>query len=53
MKQNIACFICSEGLKQLLMRVILMVYWNQFIGTLYQTYKNQLKRDLVGLLFQL
>ena len=44
MKQNIAPFIHPKGLKQLLMRVILMMYLNQSIVILYQTYKNLLKK---------
>ena len=40
MKQNIAHFIRSQGLKQLLMKVILVIYLNQSIARLYQTYKN-------------
>ena len=39
-KQNIAAFTGPQRLKQLLMRLILMMSFNQSILRLYQTYKN-------------
>ena len=39
-KQNKASFISSPSLKQLLVRVILMMYLNQYVVQLYQTCKN-------------
>ena len=39
-KQNIAPFICPQRLRQLLMRMILVMCLNQSIVELYQTYKN-------------
>ena len=40
LKQNIAAFTGPQRLKQLLMRLILMMSFNQSILRLYQTYKN-------------
>ena len=42
MKENTALFICSQRLKQLLMRGILIIYLNQSIVRLYQTNKKYL-----------
>ena len=39
-KQNITPVILTQKLKQLLMKVILMMYLNQSIVLLYPTYKN-------------
>ena len=50
MKQNIAPFIRPQRLKELLVRVILMIYLNQPKVTLHQTYKNLLKNVQVVLL---
>ena len=52
-RQNRAPFIRSEMLKKLLRRVILMMYLNQSIVQLHQTYKNILEKVRVGLLIQL
>ena len=40
LKQNIAAFTGPQRLKELLMRLILMMSFNQSILRLYQTYKN-------------
>ena len=48
-----APFVFSQGLKQLYMRAILMIYLNQCAVQLYQTFKNCLERDCLGLLIQL
>ena len=39
--------------KQLLMKVILMMYLNQSIVRIYQTYKNHLEKVSAGLLIRL
>ena len=39
-QQNIEPFIRTQKQQQLLMKVILRMYLNQFIVALYQTYKN-------------
>ena len=39
-QQNIALFISTENQKELLLKAILMMYLNQSIERLYQTYKN-------------
>ena len=39
-KQYIAPFIWTQKQKQLLMKVTLMMHFNQSIALLYQTYKN-------------
>ena len=49
-KRNIALFI--QRLKQLFMTVTLMMYLNQSIVLLCQTYKNLLEKVRVGLLIQ-
>ena len=49
-KQKIAPFILSQRQKQLLMRVILMMYLNQSLARLYQTRKNHLVKVTAGLL---
>ena len=36
MKQNIAGFILPQMLKQLLMRVLMMMYWSKYRVRLYQ-----------------
>ena len=40
MKHYIESFIGTHKQKQLLMKVTLMIYFNQSIVLLYQTYKN-------------
>ena len=52
MKQIIGLFIRTPKQEQLLMKEILMMYLNQFILRMYQTYKNLQKRFWVGLLIQ-
>ena len=52
MKQNIAPFIHSQKLKQLLMTMILMMYLNQSIAQLYQAYKNVLEKVWFSLLIK-
>ena len=47
MKQNIALFTSPQKMKQISMRVILMMYLNQSIIRLHQTDKNDLERDPV------
>ena len=49
---NAKPFIQTQKQKQLLMRVILMMYLYQFIVRLYQTYKNLKEKVLAGLLIQ-
>ena len=44
MKLNIAHFHVRQRLNQLLMRVILMMYLNQFVVRLYHTYKRCLEK---------
>ena len=39
-KQNMTPFIRTQKQKQLLMKVMLVMYLNQYILQLYQTYKN-------------
>ena len=51
-KQNMASFIQTQKQEQLLMKVILMMFLNQFILRLYQTYKNLQEKIQVGLLTQ-
>ena len=53
MQQNIAPFILTQQQKQLLMKVILMMYLNQSIGRLYQTSKDMLEKVQARLLTQL
>ena len=48
-KQNIAPFIQPQKQKQLLMKVILMTYFNESIVQLYQIHKNHLEKVQVGL----
>ena len=43
MQQNIARFIRTQKQKQLLMRIIMMMYSNQSIVRLYQTYIENLQ----------
>ena len=43
MQQNIARFIRTQKQKQLLMRIIMMMYSNQSIARLYQTYIENLR----------
>ena len=43
MQQNIARFIRTQKQKQLLMRIITMMYSNQSIVRLYQTYIENLR----------
>ena len=43
MQQNIARFIRTQKQKQLLMRIIMMMYSNQSIVRLYQTYIENLR----------
>ena len=38
-KQNVAPFIPTQN-RQLLMKVILIMYLNQYIELIYQTYQN-------------
>ena len=52
-KPSIAPFIRPQRLKQLLMRIILMMYLNQSIVRFYQTYKNFLGKVRFELLIQL
>ena len=52
-KQNIPHLVQTQKQKLLLMKVILMIYFCQFVLQLYQTYKNILEKILVGLLIQL
>ena len=44
MKQNIVLLLRTQKQKQLLMKVMLMTYLNQFILRLYQTYRNFLEK---------
>ena len=43
MQQNIARFIRTQNQKQLLMRIIMMMYSNQSIVRLYQAYIENLR----------
>ena len=52
-KPSIAPFIRPQRLKQLLMRIILMMYLNQSIVRFYQTYKNFLGNVRFELLIHL
>ena len=52
MQQNIPRFILNERQKRLLMRVTLMMYLNQSILRLYQTYKNISEKVRAELLIQ-
>ena len=52
-QQNLVFFIQTQKQKKLLMKVTLMMYLNQFMIQLYQTYKNLLEIVQVGLLIQL
>ena len=52
-QQNLVFFIQTQKQKKLLMKVTLMMYLNQFMIQLYQTYKNLLELVQVGLLIQL
>ena len=49
-KQNLAPFSRTQKQKQLLIKVIFMMYLNQSILRLYQTYKNLLEKIRVGCL---
>ena len=51
-KENMALFSRTQKQKQLLIKVILMMYLNQSILQLYQTHKNLLENIWVGLLIQ-
>ena len=53
MKQNIALLIWPQGLKQLLMRVVLMMYLNKSVMQLFQKYENVLEKVWFWLLIQL
>ena len=46
MKQNITLFVHPKRLKQLLVKVTLIIYLNRFIGQLYQIYKKTLEKGL-------
>ena len=46
MKQNITLFVHPQRLKQLLVKVILIIYLNRFIVQLYQIYKKTLEKGL-------
>ena len=52
-QQNLVFFIQTQKQKKLLMKVTLMMYLNQFMIQLYQTYKNLLEIVQVGLLIKL
>ena len=52
-QQNLVFFIQTQKQKKLLMKVTLMMYLNQFMIQLYQTYKKLLEIVQVGLLIQL
>ena len=52
-QQNLVFFIQTQKQKKLLMKVTLMMYLNQFMIQLYQTYKNLLEIVQGGLLIQL
>ena len=52
MQQNISLFILTQKEKRLLMRVVLMIYLNQYILQLYQPYKSILKNIWAGSLIQ-
>ena len=43
-QQSIAPFILAQQKKQLSMKATLMIYLNQSIVQLYQTYKNPLEK---------
>ena len=45
-------FILTQKQKQLSMKVVLMIYLNQSITQLYQTYKNLQEKVQAGLLIQ-
>ena len=47
-KQNITLFIQIQKQKQLLMKITLMMYMNQSILQLYQTYKNMCGKVQAG-----
>ena len=51
-QQNTPPFILTQKQKQLLMRVTLLMYLNQSIPRLYQTYQTFLEKVQVGLLIQ-
>ena len=52
MKQNIAFFIRTQKQNQLLMKVTLIMYLDQFVAQLYEMYKNLSQKVQVGLLIQ-
>ena len=52
MQQYIPQFVLTGKQKLLLMRVTLMMYLNQLILRLYQTYKNILEKLRAGFLIQ-
>ena len=52
MKQNIAFFIRTQKQNQLLMKVTLIMYLDQFVVQLYEMYKNLSQKVQVGLLIQ-
>ena len=39
-KKNIAPFVRTQTQKQLLLKITLIMYFNQYIELIYQTYKN-------------
>ena len=49
-KQNMTLFIHTQKQKQLLMKVTLMMYLNQSILRLYQTFKHFQEKVQAGLL---
>ena len=51
-KPDIVLLIRTQKQKQLLMKVILMMYLNHFIIRLYQIHKNLLEKVRFGLLIQ-
>ena len=53
MQQNIESFLLTQNQIQLLMKVTLMMYLNQSIVRLYQSYENLSEKVQAGLCIQL
>ena len=48
MKQSIVPFVRTQKQKKLLVKVILVMYLNQFILLLYETYKKFMEKGRAG-----
>ena len=49
MQQNLVPFVLTQNQEKILMKKMLIMYLNQFIMQLYQTYKNHLEKTWIGL----